>query len=276
MNELVILSKMEQEYLLRIIESSLAVRDLRQFFLWSQGQLQALLPHQLMVCMQFGADGAPRRIEAVHGSVQGEAALARLCDPQSGLAVRLARHCAATGALPCMADLRGAAHGRALVPFQSDLDACGYDNLMLDGSGPVAGDASVFALFGLPVAPDARYAYFLALLLPHLHLALARLAGTATAGATPGAARGAAHYGGKARAAARPLSAREVEIMHWLRTGKRNGEIGAILGLSTLTVKNHLQRIYKLLGVRNRAEAVARCAQLHLPSDERTLAATAH
>ena len=263
MNQLVILSKMEQEYLLRIIESSLQVRDLRQFFLWSQGQLQALLPHQLMVCMQFGPDGVLERLEAVHGSVQSDEALARLCDPQAGLAVRIARHCGAQDALPCMADLRDGAPGRAFAPFHDELAACGYDNLIVDGSGPVAGGATVFALFGLPMRPGARHAYFLALLLPHLHLALARLAGSA---AGPAPVR---HAPGMAGPAPRALSARETEIVQWLRAGKRNEEIGVILGLSGLTVKNHLQRIYKLLGVRNRTEAVAKCAALRLFADER-------
>ena len=50
-----------------------------------------------------------------------------------------------------------------------------------------------------------------------------------------------------------------VAALAWLLEGKRNDEIGALLGMSGLTVKNHLQRIYKLLGVRNRSEAVARC-----------------
>ena len=252
MDHLVILSKMEQEYLLRIIESALQVRDLRQFFLWSQGQVQALLPHQLMVCMQFAPDGALQRLEAVHGSVIDEAAMARLCDPQSGLALRLARHCMASDALPCMAELSGTPAGRAFAPFRDELAACGYDNLILDGSGPVAGGATVFALFGLPMRPGARHAYFLALLLPYLHLALVRLARPAALRPGPGVAP----------EARRALSAREVDIVHWLREGKRNDEIGIILGISALTVKNHLQRIYRVLGARNRTEAVARSATL--------------
>ena len=249
---------MEQEYLLRIIESSVQVRDLRQFFLWSQGQLQALLPHQLMVCMQFAADGALQRIEAVHASVQGEAAIARLVDPQAGLAVRLARHCTATNAMPCMADLLDSPPARSFTPFQQELAECPYENLMLDGTGPLSGGATVFALFGLPMRPGPRHAYFLALLLPHLHLALLRLAPPAAQRFVPGSSG----------ATVRPLSTREAEIVHWLREGKRNDEIGVILGLSALTVKNHLQRIYKLLGVRNRTEAVARCTVLRLLSDE--------
>ncbi|MES2016637.1 MAG: LuxR C-terminal-related transcriptional regulator [Pseudomonadota bacterium] len=219
MNPLVILTAQEQEYLLRIIEAAAPVRELHQLFLWSQGQLQALLPHKLMLCMQFDADGAVQRVEALHGSVIDAGTLAQLCE----LALGKARACHASGALPCVVQLDGS-----------------YDNLILHGSGAVAGSATVFALFGLPTRPDARQAHFLTLLLPHLHLALLRLARPA-----PAPTR-------------RPISAREADVIRYLREGKRNAEIAAELGISAFTVKNHLQRIYKVLEVRNRTEAVAR------------------
>ena len=256
MEQLVILSKTEQEYLLRIIEASVEVRDMRQLFLWSQGQLQALLPHALMVCLQFAPDGKARRVECLHGGVLEARAMARLCDPGHGLAVRIARQYTAAGAgpVPCMLDARDA-EGGILHAFRSELPAIGYDNRIVHGSGAVAGGATVFALFGLPMKPGPRHAWFLTLLLPHLHLTLARLAPPTLA--SEGAAWTAP--------AGRALSARETEIIGWLREGKRNEEIAAALGISALTVKNHLQRIYKLLGVRNRGEAVARCGALQLP-----------
>ena len=52
------------------------------------------------------------------------------------------------------------------------------------------------------------------------------------------------------------LSARELEVMEWVRMGKTNSEIAIILNLSTFTVKNHMRRIYKKLDVLNRAQAV--------------------
>ena len=55
------------------------------------------------------------------------------------------------------------------------------------------------------------------------------------------------------------LSEREIQIMSGVRDGKTNAEIGAELGISPLTVKNHVQRILRKLGVANRAQAVARC-----------------
>lgn len=52
------------------------------------------------------------------------------------------------------------------------------------------------------------------------------------------------------------LSARELEVMQWVRLGKTNSEIAMILNLSTFTVKNHMRRIYRKLDVLNRAQAV--------------------
>jgi transcriptional regulator EpsA len=61
------------------------------------------------------------------------------------------------------------------------------------------------------------------------------------------------------------LSPREQEIMKWISGGKRNIEIAEILGISSYTVKNHMQRIFKKLGVTNRTEAVAHYRQKGLP-----------
>jgi DNA-binding CsgD family transcriptional regulator len=52
-----------------------------------------------------------------------------------------------------------------------------------------------------------------------------------------------------------PLSSREDEVMVWLAEGKTNEEIGIILSISAHTVKNHLDRIYRKIGVDNRHAA---------------------
>lgn len=49
--------------------------------------------------------------------------------------------------------------------------------------------------------------------------------------------------------------------MEWVRMGKTNIEVAMILDISSFTVKNHLQRIFKKLGVFNRMQAVARFEQ---------------
>jgi transcriptional regulator EpsA len=62
---------------------------------------------------------------------------------------------------------------------------------------------------------------------------------------------------------AAPLSEREVEILHWVSNGKTNYEIGIILSISPFTVKNHLQRIFRKIDVSNRAQAVSRFDEIN-------------
>ena len=53
----------------------------------------------------------------------------------------------------------------------------------------------------------------------------------------------------------RRLTAREREVHHWLAQGKTNDEIAGILGISTHTVKHHVDHIFQKLGVENRYAA---------------------
>ena len=251
MDQSVILSTREQEYLLRVIETGVAVRAPHEFFLWTQGQLQALLPHQALVCLQFDDADALVRLVCVHSQVLAPRTLAALENRSDGLALRMARQSHAR-ALPAMVD-GGLRTPGDLAPFHDELHALGFDNALVHGSGRVAGGATVFVLLGMPQRPVARHAYFFELVLAHLHLALLRLPGDAAAAVSRAPAE-----------AARPLSTREAEILRWLAEGKSNYEVGCILGISAATVKNHLQRIYRALGVSNRAHALARCSALRL------------
>lgn len=58
------------------------------------------------------------------------------------------------------------------------------------------------------------------------------------------------------------LTTREIEILEWVRNGKTNIEIGMILDISSFTVKNHLQRIYRKINVSNRAQAVGKLEEI--------------
>lgn len=59
------------------------------------------------------------------------------------------------------------------------------------------------------------------------------------------------------------LSDREQEILHWVRSGKTNVEIGMILDISANTVKNHMKRIFQKLDVSCRAQAAAKLNVVH-------------
>jgi transcriptional regulator EpsA len=61
-----------------------------------------------------------------------------------------------------------------------------------------------------------------------------------------------------AAAGAPALSAREQEVLGRLSRGSTNGDIAEALGISLFTVKNHLKRIFRKIGVTNRTQAAAR------------------
>jgi two-component system NarL family response regulator len=59
-------------------------------------------------------------------------------------------------------------------------------------------------------------------------------------------------------AVARPeLSKRELDVLHFIATGKSNKEIGAVLYISEVTVKGHVRSILEKLGAKGRSEAIA-------------------
>ncbi|MGK5061726.1 LuxR C-terminal-related transcriptional regulator [Janthinobacterium sp. LB3P112] len=222
---MMLLTEREQEYLLHAILGAHGIAVPGDFFLWSQGPLQTLLPHDILMCAQLGADGAVLRSEAWHSSVPDHAQLRE----RQGQLGRLA--------------LAWRAGGR---------QAGVIDGVLVHGSVGQAG-GSFFALFAMGSVDAARQAYALELLLPYLHVHWLALQGSPRATlAGPGARRAA--------------SARELEVLHWVREGKSNDEVGQILGISGATVKSHLQRIYKLLGVSNRTQAVSRAIALRLLS----------
>lgn len=81
----------------------------------------------------------------------------------------------------------------------------------------------------------------------------------------PEAAGGAASEGDCPNAAtAAALTGREREVLYWTAQGKGCWETGLIVGISERTVKFHLQNVYRKLNVVNRAQAVAKAAQINL------------
>lgn len=60
------------------------------------------------------------------------------------------------------------------------------------------------------------------------------------------------------------LSTREQEVLQYVADGLASKQIAQRLHISVHTVKAHIQRIYKKLGVSRRTQAVAKAEQLHL------------
>ena len=61
------------------------------------------------------------------------------------------------------------------------------------------------------------------------------------------------------------LTSREAEILRWMKDGKTNAEIAAILSISARTVEFHLGNVMRKLGSPNRTSAVVTAMRRWLP-----------
>jgi len=117
------------------------------------------------------------------------------------------------------------------------------------GSKPLAREknGSLFCFSGPSMENDRRTGAILELVIPHLHLALT-------------------HIYGKKRQDSESvvLSAREKEILDWLKRGKSSWEISVILGISERTVNFHVNNVMRKLDTSKRQQAIAVAARLGL------------
>lgn len=60
------------------------------------------------------------------------------------------------------------------------------------------------------------------------------------------------------------ISKRQRQILEWIQAGKTNGEIAVIIGSSKANVKYHISRIMGKLDTHNRAQLIAKAANLRL------------
>lgn len=137
------------------------------------------------------------------------------------------------------------------------------------------GIVSSFYLCGLTQPMTGQQAEIFAMLVPHLHQALVKvLKGESTTrsktadGVTP---INAAEPRRSVERADWGLTRREAEILKWIYYGKTNSETAKILGISELTVRNHMQNLMLKLGVGNRTQAVVKAMQHNIFSEETML-----
>jgi transcriptional regulator EpsA len=114
---------------------------------------------------------------------------------------------------------------------------------------------SLFVFACRPGSIGARQAYLAQLLAPALHAAWVR---------TQMQRRAEAGGAGDKAVSHSVLTVREEDILKWIYLGKSNFEIGAILKISPLTVKNHVQKILRKLNVVNRTQAIGKALELRI------------
>jgi DNA-binding NarL/FixJ family response regulator len=66
----------------------------------------------------------------------------------------------------------------------------------------------------------------------------------------------------KERKSAASLTKRELDILHLMSAGKSNREISNAIGISAMTLKNHVSKIYRKLNVQCRTDAVSHISRL--------------
>lgn len=247
------------EAIVRAAESALNVRRRYQFFVWTQSYLGRLIPHQLAVCGSYDRS-ARELLFDVFNSFGLEPALMDALGDARSLLMRhlqvcwLEARCRPT--VVTTAELSLASLGTV----REALLAAQFEKILVHGvSRPQRPQEieSFFAFAAQDGAALAAHAARLELLIPHVHGAWQRVQAVERDIGNGGAALPAPiKVGG--------VTQREREILSWLREGKSNQQIADQLGISALTVKNHVQKILRKLGATNRAQAVAQAMSLQL------------
>jgi len=249
-----LLEPLELESLLLNIDASLRVHTRPQLYSWTQGLLQNLLPHELLVCALCADPSASFQTDCFAGARIEPAPLLELFRRDSALVPQAVKNWERGHFLPLLCD---AAPGGAYAAGElaGELRRAGAPSILLHGTYDVFGKpASLFFFAAAPQAtPGARRELLAELIVPFVHLAWIR-----TQVNRPAEAAGAAAHG------AGLLTEREREILRWIHIGKSNIEVGAILQISPLTVKNHVQKILRKLNVQNRTQAVGKALALRI------------
>ena len=245
---------LQLESLVLNLDAALRVHTRPHFFSWTQGVLQSLVRHEVLVCALRNGQPLAFRAEAYSTHSPNAAVFSDGFVQDSGGAANLIRAWEDNGYRPLTCDL--AAEGPySAGNFARELQRAGATRLFAHGTHDPAGHTvSLFVFASAPDSLRARQDYFAELLVPALHIAWLRTQ----------LSRNESGTGPKAAAAANPLTAREKEILGWIYLGKSNYEIGAILKISPLTVKNHVQKILRKLDVVNRTQAIGKALELRI------------
>ena len=246
------LNERELELLALNLDAALRVHGRPQFFSWTQGALQSLIRHELLICALRSGDASSFRVDSFSTALRDATALSEVFQREASLAATLANAWEEQRFAPVICETnRSPLAGTA---FARELDRIGASKLIAHGTHDVHGHVtSLFAFASRPERIGPRQEYFVRLAVPFLHMAWLR-------SQVNGNGKGSVPK----PAAASILTVRELEILRWIYVGKSNFEIGVILSISPLTVKNHVQKILRKLNVLNRTQAIGKALELRI------------
>ncbi len=248
------------------VDGAREVQRRHQFFVWSQGSFQTLLPHALAICGHYDRHRKEVRLEAFNSVVVSAPLLSTLTDGQSALTQHLINLWMFGHGRALAVDVSTLCH-RSVVESASQLVDCDFNSLLIHGVARPQRLNEIETIFIFATAAhDACGARLreLELMLPHLHATYLRVQAVEQ---EIGAAsfRPSEQEVGFSGAG---ISERECQVLRCAREGLTNQAIAAQLGISALTVKNHIQKILHKLGAANRAQAVARAMAMNLLSGD--------
>ena len=250
-----LLDRVEHEALLLNIDASLQVQARHQFFIWTQGLLQNLVRHEVLLCALHGNESSAFHVESFVSTSAEPSALSDAFCRDTAMVPHLIKTWEDADFHPVSCAV-GPNSRFAQSPLARELAKTGVDVVHAHGTYDVHGKPVSFFTFACRAASLRPHTqYFIELIVPFLHLAWTRI----------GIARP-MEIAGRTGTSAALLTTREQEILKWIHLGKSNIEIGLILGISALTVKNHVQHILRKLDVHNRTQAVSKGLALRILS----------
>jgi len=249
------LSADESGRFLRIVSGALLIDRHYQLFLWLRGEVQEFLPHDILISAWGDFAKWELKLDVV-SAMPGARTVGLAQQPIDGILKG------------CYADWVAGGRRPLLVKAASVLESLGgsdgpiYDALRDMRSVLVhgvrderGGHDSLYVVLNSGSITKGRakdqFSYVMDSLIGQIDLAFRRVAALPIA-----SAKGAVEHSDWLE-----LSAREQEILDWLVQGKTNVDIATELDISPFTVKNHVQRIFKKIGVNNRTQAAAKYSQ---------------
>lgn len=250
-----LLDNTDQQRLLRAIDAAIGVKQHADFHHWMCGPFRALLPHQRIVCIELGRDGAVQHVESLDHAQPGAAVTQLLGDPHIELALHLVR------GLDCASEVTVAIEAEPLALIHAAFERPWPEHLCMPGNALIhrvtflSGAAYYFVLFDVTAQQEARSHYLFKLLSSHLKMAWSKVIDLPI------------HIAPPPKALTANITEREREILGLMQLGKSNQEISTTLRISPITLKDHIRKIYRKLDVTSRSDALALCGALLHPGN---------
>jgi len=247
-----LLDPLELESLKLIMDASLRVHARHHFFTWTQGLLQNLVKHEALICALRHAEPMSFHVESFSTSPVDPALFSDMFRQDTSMVPHIVKAWEENSYQPVVCEI-GNASPFAQSALWREFNRIGADTVVGHGTYDAFGKPASFFIFACQSQTmGPRQVHCVELIVPFLHQAWVR-----TQIDRP--AESVANIAG-----AGLLTSREQEVLKWVHLGKSNIEIGTILEISPLTVKNHVQKILRKLNVQNRTQAVVKALALRI------------